>query len=85
MRSPTAWMITADKDDLGMKKNNAGSAYMARRTTTAVITPARGVRTPHFALIAVRENEPVAGYAPKNGPSRFDMPMAMNSCDGSIV
>ncbi|KAJ5940300.1 hypothetical protein N7516_000468 [Penicillium verrucosum] len=78
-------MTMADKDDLGMKKNNAGSAYIARGTKTAVITLARGVRTPHFALIAVRDNEPVAGYAPKNRPSRFEMSMAMNSYDGSIV
>ncbi len=48
-------------------------------------TPAKGVRTPAFDLIAVRENEPVAGYAPRNGPSRFVTPIATISCDGSIV
>ena len=34
---------------------------------TAVKIPARGVRTPAFDLMAVREKEPVAGYAPRNG------------------
>lgn len=34
---------------------------MASSTTTAVMTPAKGVRTPAFDLIAVRENDPVAG------------------------
>ena len=49
------------------------------------MTPASGVRTPAFALMAVREKDPVAGYAPKNGPSRFETPMATISWDGSMV
>lgn len=44
-----------------------------------MITPAKGVRTPAFDLIAVRENDPVAGYAPKNGPKILVTPIAMSS------
>ena len=58
---------------------------MARSTTMAVMTPANGVRTPAFDLMAVREKEPVAGYAPRKGPSKFVTPMATISCDGSMV
>ena len=52
---------------------------------TAVKMPARGVLTPAFDLIAVREKEPVAGYPPKNGPKIFEKPIATNSWDGSII
>ncbi len=41
--------------------------------------PESGVRTPDLDLIAVRENEPVAGYAPKKDPSAFATPIAINS------
>lgn len=58
---------------------------MARRTIIPVMTPANGVRTPAFDLIAVREKDPVAGYAPKNGPKMLVIPMAMSSCEGFIV
>ena len=51
----------------------------------AVMTPPSGVRTPALDLIAVREKEPVAGYAPKNGPKRLVTPIATISCEGSIV
>jgi hypothetical protein len=74
---------------------------MASKTTPAAITPANllrlshgslpdtkvlyGVLTPAFDLIAVRENDPVAGNAPRNGPRTFDTPIAIISCDGLIV
>ncbi len=51
----------------------------------AVITPAKGVRTPAFDLIAVREKEPVAGYAPRNGPKRLVTPIATISWDGLMM
>lgn len=51
----------------------------------AVITPAKGVRTPAFDLIAVRENDPVAGYAPRKGPRMFVVPMATNSWEGLMM
>ena len=43
------------------------------------MTPAKGVRTPAFDLIAVRENDPVAGYAPKKGPKMLVNPIAISS------
>jgi len=49
---------------------------MARSTTIAVMTPASGVRTPAFDLMAVREKEPVEGYAPRKGPKMFVRPIA---------
>lgn len=49
------------------------------------MTPASGVRTPALLLMAVREKEPVAGYAPKKGPIKFVTPMAMSSCEGRMV
>jgi hypothetical protein len=51
----------------------------------AVMTPAKGVRTPALDLMAVREKEPVAGYAPKKGPKQLDTPMATSSCDGLMT
>lgn len=51
----------------------------------AVITPAMGVRTPAFDLIAVRENDPVAGYAPRKGPRILVTPIATNSWEGLIM
>ncbi len=58
---------------------------MANITTKAVITPANGVRTPALDLMAVRENDPVDGYAPRKGPSRLVTPMPIISCDGSMA
>jgi hypothetical protein len=58
---------------------------MAKSTTMAVMTPANGVRTPALDLMAVREKEPVAGYAPKNGAKMLVIPMAISSCDGWMM
>jgi hypothetical protein len=52
---------------------------MTRRTITAVIRSASGLRTPAFDLIAVRENDPVARYAPRNGPKILVTPIATSS------
>jgi hypothetical protein len=60
-------------------------AYIASRTTTAETRPPSGVRTPASDLMAVREKEPVAGYALKKGPKMFVNPMAMSSWDGRMV
>jgi len=50
-----------------------------------VMTPANGVRTPALDLMAVRENEPVAGYPPRKGPKILVMPMATISWDGLMM
>lgn len=47
--------------------------------------PDAGVRTPDFELRAERENEPVAGYAPKSVPIVLVTPMAMSSWFGLIL
>jgi hypothetical protein len=54
-------------------------------TTIAVTTPPSGVRTPDFDFKAEREKEPVAGYAPKQEPMVFVIPMAINSWLGLIL
>ena len=48
-------------------------------TTIAVRIPAAGVRTPDLDFKAERENEPVAGYAPKQEPTVFVTPIAISS------
>jgi hypothetical protein len=48
-------------------------------TTSAVIVPASGVRTPDLDLRAEREKEPVAGYAPKTVPTVLVTPIAISS------
>jgi hypothetical protein len=53
-------MITADSPAVGIQKKAGVKPYRATITTIAVKMPARGVRTPDFALRADRENEPVA-------------------------
>ena len=45
----------------------------------AVRIPAAGVRTPDWDFKAERENEPVAGYAPKQEPTVFVTPIAISS------
>lgn len=85
MRSPTAWMMIAQRLLEGMKKNTDVKAYSARRTITAVKIPARGVLTPAFALMAVLEKEPVAGYPPRKGPKTLVKPRATSSCEGSMM
>lgn len=77
--SRTAWIMTAARDAWGMYQKTAVKAYIASSTTIAVMTPANGVRTPDFALIAVREKDPVAGYAPRKGPKRLLTPIATSS------
>lgn len=54
-------------------------------TTIPTRNPARGVRTPALDLMAVRENEPVAGYALKRVPIVLVTPIAMSSWLGSIL
>jgi hypothetical protein len=49
---------------------------------TAVITHARGVRTRAFDSMAVRENDLVAGYAPRKGPRILVTPMAIGLVPG---
>jgi hypothetical protein len=63
----------------------AGSAYMEMSTTMAAQKPASGEREPALELMAVREKEPVAGYAPRNGPRQLANPSATSSCDGLMV
>jgi len=50
----------------------------------AVTTPAKGVLTPDLDFKAVRENDPVAGYAPKQEPTVFVTPIAISSWLGLI-
>lgn len=54
-------------------------------TTIAVRIPAAGVRTPDLDFKAERENEPVAGYAPKQEPMVLVTPIAMSSWLGLIL
>ena len=54
-------MITAESPAVGIQKNAFVRPYRATMTTIAVTIPANGVRTPDLDLIAVRENDPVAG------------------------
>ncbi len=54
-------------------------------TTIAVKMPAAGVRTPDLDFNAERENEPVAGYAPKTVPTTFVTPIAISSWFGLIL
>jgi len=79
MRSATAWIMTAERPAIGIQKKASVKPYRATITTTAVTTPAAGVRTPHFDLSAERENDPVAGYAPKTEPTVLVTPMAISS------
>ena len=85
MKFPTAWMITAERVALGMKKKTLERALMARRTMMATIMPANGVRTPALELMAVPVKEAVTGYAPRKGPSMFAKPIATSSCEGLTV
>lgn len=52
---------------------------------TALTIPDNGVRTPLFDCRALRENEPVAGYALKTEPMVFVTPIAISSWLGSIL
>ena len=78
-------MTTADKPALGIQKKAGVRPYRATMTTMAVRMPAAGVRTPDFDFNAERENEPVAGYAPKTVPIVLVTPMAMSSWFGLIL
>jgi len=49
-----------------------------------VITPVKVVRTLAFDLIAVRGNDQVAGYPPKNESKILVILIATSSWDGSI-
>lgn len=72
-------MITADIPAVGIQVKAGVRPYNATMTTIAVNIPARGVRTPDLDLRAVRENEPVAGYAPNTVPIVLVTPIAMSS------
>jgi len=72
-------MMIAERPAVGIQKKAEVKPYRATITTTAVTTPARGVRTPDLDLRAERENDPVAGYAPKAEPIVLVTPMAINS------
>lgn len=78
-------MMTAESPAVGIQKKAGVKPYKATITTIAVIIPAAGVRTPDFDLSAERENEPVAGYAPKQEPIVFVTPIAMSSWLGLIL
>lgn len=65
---------------------NAGvKPYRATITIIALMIPDNGVRTPLFDCRALREKEPVAGYALKTDPIVFVTPIAMSSWLGSIL
>ena len=72
-------MMTADKAALGIQKKAGVRPYKATMTTTAANRPDAGERTPDLDCSADRENEPVAGYAPKSVPMVFVTPIAMSS------
>jgi len=77
--------MTADRPAVGIQKKAAVNPYSATITTMAVMIPAAGVRTPDLDFKAVRENDPVAGYAPRNEPTTLVTPMAINSWLGLIL
>jgi hypothetical protein len=49
------------------------------KTKMPVNKEANGVLTPDTDFMAVREKEPVEGYAPTKEPMRFENPMAIIS------
>jgi hypothetical protein len=78
-------MMMAERAAFGIQKKASVSPYKATMTTMPVNHPPAGVRTPDFAFSAVRENDPVAGYALNSEPNVFVTPMAMSSWLASIL
>lgn len=77
--------LVVEKIDANLQKNALVNAYSAMITRMPTKTPARGVRTPDFDLTAVREKEPVDGYALKNEPTQLVTPIATSSWLGLIL
>lgn len=71
--------MIAESPAVGIQKNAGVRPYRATITMIAEKMPPAGVRTPDLDFKAERENEPVAGYAPKQDPIVLVTPIAMSS------